>query len=103
MKSCRVLWRIDADFPPAQGHFPGHPIVPGAAMLAQVLSVLEMEFGVKPPALGVPSAKFLNSAKPGDVVTIEVSEAPDDAYVFKCSAASGVLVMGSMQCRLPAA
>jgi 3-hydroxyacyl-[acyl-carrier-protein] dehydratase len=46
-------------------HFPGHPIVPGAALLEAVLCALEVTM----PA--TVSVKFLHPVRPGDYVSVQ--------------------------------
>ena len=59
------------------GHFPGHPIMPGVLIvegMAQCLGVLVME-GQKdkvPYFVGVEKAKFKNPVHPGDTIVYEV-------------------------------
>ena len=59
------------------GHFPGHPIMPGVLIvegMAQCLGVLVMEGveGKVPYFVGVESAKFKNPIRPGDQIIYEV-------------------------------
>ena len=59
------------------GHFPGHPIMPGVLIvegMAQCLGVLVMDGveGKVPYFVGVESAKFKSPIKPGDQVIYEV-------------------------------
>ena len=60
-----------------QGHFPGHPIMPGVLIvegMAQCLGVLVMN-GTEdkvPYFVGVEKAKFKNPIKPGDQIIYEV-------------------------------
>ncbi|QNM15419.1 MULTISPECIES: 3-hydroxyacyl-ACP dehydratase FabZ [Fusobacterium] len=60
-----------------QGHFPGHPIMPGVLIvegMAQCLGVLVMDGieGKVPYFVGVEKAKFKNPVKPGDQIIYEV-------------------------------
>jgi 3-hydroxyacyl-[acyl-carrier-protein] dehydratase len=52
-------------------HFPGHPIVPGAALLDMVLATCAA------PAQCTITAKFLLPVRPGDVLEIHLPEAAD--------------------------
>jgi 3-hydroxyacyl-[acyl-carrier-protein] dehydratase len=64
--TCRI--EIGADHPAFSGHFPGRPVLPGVALLAEVLEavaadpVLAMAVGAA-PRLGV--VKFLSPVAPG--------------------------------------
>lgn len=65
---------IDAEHPAFDGHFPGHPILPGVALLAEVLEAAHDEprlvaaIGAE-PRLAV--AKFLGAVLPGASLAIE--------------------------------
>ena len=66
--------QIAADHPAFDGHFPGHPILPGVALLAEVLEAVRDEpqlaaaIGERPR---LPVAKFLAPVLPGAHLTIE--------------------------------
>ena len=66
-----------------QGHFPGHPIVPGVILceiLAQSACVLlrdTMEAGTLPVYTGLNNVKFRSPVKPGDTVLFE-NDLPDN-------------------------
>jgi 3-hydroxyacyl-[acyl-carrier-protein] dehydratase len=52
-------------------HFPGHPILPGAALLDRVLHACQA------PANCTVTAKFLQPVRPGDTLTIHVTSSGD--------------------------
>ena len=56
---------IAKNHPAYEGHFPGHPMLPGVVLLAEALAAIEHT--VQPPANGwiVESAKFLIPVEPG--------------------------------------
>lgn len=70
---------IAADHPAFAGHFPGQPLLPGAALLAEVLEALLDEplltarVGTA-PRLG--TAKFLAPVRPGARLTIRLDDGP---------------------------
>ena len=60
---------VALDHPAFAGHFPGRPLLPGVALLAEVLEALAWTGGV-----GVPVLKFLSPVLPGDRLHIEWTE-----------------------------
>jgi len=60
----RTLY-IPADHPAFPGHFPGRPMLPGAALLDLVIVALQQALMDEPGALQVASAKFLLPVGPG--------------------------------------
>jgi acyl-CoA synthetase (AMP-forming)/AMP-acid ligase II/3-hydroxymyristoyl/3-hydroxydecanoyl-(acyl carrier protein) dehydratase len=71
--------QIAEDHPSFAGHFPGRPLLPGAALLAEVLEAVladpELAAAVGPaPRLGV--AKFLAPVGPGAVLSLRFEATP---------------------------
>jgi 3-hydroxymyristoyl/3-hydroxydecanoyl-(acyl carrier protein) dehydratase len=92
-------WRFQVDEPSADGHFPNHPIIPGAVLLREVARVLSADdtriFGE------IRSAKFLNPVRPGDKVTITWEEKATGEIGFTCStgAPGRRVLVGSLHMR----
>lgn len=59
-----------ADHPVGAGHFPGHPIVPGALLLDRVLDALAQAQGGAATGWEVRSAKFPAPVAPGHSVDV---------------------------------
>lgn len=57
-------------FPPVPGHFPGQPLVPGAAVLAAVDAALRAETGHR--IVAVQRCRFLEPVVPGEEIGIVV-------------------------------
>ena len=76
MKGARTF-TVPADHPAFAGHFPGMPVLPGAALLDAVLHVLEEEIAFDPLEWQITTAKFLEPVRPGDVLVVEHSANPD--------------------------
>ena len=78
------------------GHFPGSPILPGAALLDLVIHEIERSRSIDPTQWSVASAKFLATVRPGDDLTLEHSASGDATIRFvvrtaTCAVASGML------------
>jgi hypothetical protein len=76
MKGARTL-TVPADHPAFAGHFPGMPVLPGAALLDAVLRVLEEDLAFDPLEWQITTAKFLEPVRPGDVLIVEHSADAD--------------------------
>jgi len=63
-------YRVTADHPALQGHFPGHAVVPAALLLRFVQRTLE-EAGLRLAAID--SVKFLRPAAPGDAIDVALA------------------------------
>jgi len=94
------------DHPTAAGHFPGHPIIPGAVLLDQVIRVLQEALGAEWPSLEIRAAKFLHPVRPGDTMQVLIEVLSETDYTFQCkvqqiTAASGTIRLPARQPRLP--
>jgi hypothetical protein len=76
MKGARTL-TVPADHPAFAGHFPGMPVLPGAALLDALLRVLEEDLAFDPREWQITTAKFLEPVRPGDVLIVEHSADAD--------------------------
>ena len=86
---------VEADHPSLPGHFPGHPIVPGVLLLAQVESVLR-ERGLR--VVACTRVKFVAPVTPGQRYVLDVELRDLDAVAFTMKLPAGVAVSGSLRC-----
>ncbi|MDB4926061.1 hypothetical protein [Mucilaginibacter sp.] len=56
-----------------EGHFPDHPVVPGACMLQIVKEVLEKTFAKSLRLVKADNIKFLSLIEPGNVSTLQLN------------------------------
>jgi 3-hydroxymyristoyl/3-hydroxydecanoyl-(acyl carrier protein) dehydratase len=70
---CLLHARVPSALRYLQGHFPGHPIVPG---VAQLVPLVYREARIAWPDLGAPASlrrlKFLEALRPGDELEVEL-------------------------------
>lgn len=68
-------WTVPADHPALPGHFPGHPIMPGVTLLAEVLerAARHLDAAWLQGALQISAAKFLSPLQPGDACRVELT------------------------------
>ena len=72
-------WHVAADHPAFAGHFPGRPLLPGVALLSQVLEAvlaqprLAAVIGLTPR---IGAVKFLAPVRPGAQLVVRLIEAP---------------------------
>lgn len=90
---------IDVDHPVFAGHFPGHPIVPGAMLLDRAQQLIEAATGWQ--LTGLAMAKFLSIAQPGDALVLD-HEPLDGAVRFTIRCGERTVASGRFVARGPA-
>jgi 3-hydroxyacyl-[acyl-carrier-protein] dehydratase len=78
-----ATWIYPVGHPPAEGHFPGNPIIPGAVLLRDIVAAVRAGDDA---ALDVRSAKFHRPVRPGDAVELEWSRVGGEVR-FSCALA----------------
>ena len=73
---------LPLDEPSTEGHFPGNPIIPGAALLREVLHVVSPGSTI---CCAIRSVKFLHPVRPGDRLVIAWEEKAPGEIGFVCS------------------
>ena len=91
-----------ADHPVFAGHFPGHPIVPGALLLAEGLQALSRAGALCGPCT-VSNAKFLSPVKPGERVLMRWQDTPGESLQIVMTVGDRRVASASVLRRQPAA
>ena len=87
---------IDPGHPTLEGHFPGHPIVPGVVILDQVIAAFKRERGGSCHVHKIPSVKFLSPLEPG--VRIEFRfELSNDHALFTGICDEKIILSGQLE------
>ncbi|MEX2150095.1 MAG: hypothetical protein WD793_07760 [Steroidobacteraceae bacterium] len=71
----QALWTgldVPRDHLAFDGHFPGRPVLPAAALLGLVIDAAEKELGKPLRIAGMPRAKFLAPLQPGDRASLSL-------------------------------
>ena len=93
--------RFAVDDPTAAGHFPGHPIIPGALLLEEIVRAIAGGEATT-RELVIPAVKFLAPVLPGEVVRLRWHLRGDGQISFEARlgegerlCATGTLRLGS--------
>ena len=96
---------VAADHPAYPGHFPGHPILPGVVVLAEVLAVVAASTGRPASHWRLANAKFLSPVTPGTALVLSL-DSPGEArdgtagtVRFEVRAGSRTIATGTLAVR----
>lgn len=90
-----MRFTVSPDDPCLDGHFPGHPLVPGVVVLERVLQAVEAGHGLLGP-LHLPQVKFLQPLRPGEEAEV-VLEGTAPAWRFQVRRGDTVLASGQLR------
>ena len=76
---------IAPDHPGYEGHFPGHPLLPGVVMLAEAMAALDAA------QWSIDNAKFLLPVEPGTALTLAHEVLASGAIRFEIESPRGVV------------
>jgi 3-hydroxymyristoyl/3-hydroxydecanoyl-(acyl carrier protein) dehydratase len=85
---------IATDHPAYEGHFPGHPLLPGVVLLAEALCAIESELPHAADGWVVENAKFLLPVPPGTALTFSRETLALGAVRFEIRSEAGVVANG---------
>jgi 3-hydroxyacyl-[acyl-carrier-protein] dehydratase len=97
--SIRAELSINADSEILKGHFPGHPVVPGASMLQLVKDVLEQALNTRLRLKKADHLKFITLIGPGAVdVQLEINyKVTEDGFFVTSKLSAGGAVCFKLQ------
>ena len=87
---------IPVDHPAFAGHFPAMPILPGAVLLDETLRIIELNLGIDLTQWQLTAAKFLESVRPGDELTVEHTGVSDGGVRFAVRIAGRSALAGTL-------
>lgn len=93
-KICETI-SIPADHPSLPGHFPGEPIVPGAVLLDEIVSLAERRGGWI--VENVITMKFHKLLLPEARFTVQISTPRNGVVDFICMAGDELLAKGRIR------
>lgn len=77
-----------SDHPTASGHFPGHPIIPGALLLDEVVKIIITPVG-DTGEIVIRSVKFLQPVRPGETIIVQWKTLKNGDVKFECRLPDG--------------
>lgn len=92
---------VAADHPAYEGHFPGKPILPGVALLAEVLAAIEAATARGPLEWEVANAKFLAPVGPGTSLTLIHEPTTTGGMRFEVRSPESLVASGLLARRKP--
>lgn len=87
---------VARDHPAFEGHFPGHPILPGVVLLSEALAAIEATTGCPPHHWTVSSCKFPNPVSPGTPLTLAQERLATGGIRIEIRSADGPVAIGTL-------
>jgi 3-hydroxyacyl-[acyl-carrier-protein] dehydratase len=81
----KVDLSIASDHPAYEGHFPGHPLLPGVVLLAEAMGTLDAA------QWSIDKAKFLLPVEPGTALTLTHEALASGARRIEVASSRGVV------------
>lgn len=92
----RLPLAVPTDHPAYEGHFPGAPVLPGAALLDVVITALEGATG-GPRLWRVTVVKFVGAVRPGEPLELEHETLDTGAIRFRVSSGERTVATGMLR------
>ncbi|HET7402143.1 MAG TPA: hypothetical protein VFJ62_10190 [Usitatibacter sp.] len=87
---------VPADHPAFAGHFPGRPILPGVALLAEAIARVTEATATRVQDWSLESAKFRAPVGPGARLVVNHTLTPAGAARFEIRCGDAVVVSGTL-------
>lgn len=91
MSPVELICRIPADHPALDGHFPGHPVVPGVVVLELVERKARELAGFRSGPSCWPRVKFMRPLLPDQAVELRI-EGNAEAFSFSIRCEDGAII-----------
>lgn len=92
---------VPPDHPAFEGHFPGHPILPGVVLLAEAMAAIEAATSTSARNWTVDNAKFLGAVEPGARLAITHAMQPSGGVRFEIREGERLVASGALSRRAP--
>jgi 3-hydroxymyristoyl/3-hydroxydecanoyl-(acyl carrier protein) dehydratase len=92
---------VARDHPAFEGHFPGHPILPGVVLLAEAMAAIEAATGTSARDWTVEQAKFLGVVEPGARLALTLAAKPSGGVSFELREGERLVASGALARRVP--
>jgi 3-hydroxyacyl-[acyl-carrier-protein] dehydratase len=99
--SSRCALEIAPDHPAFAGHFPGMPILPGALLLDEALRIIGLELALDLTRWEVVIAKFPETVRPGEALTLEHASPTHGLIRFAVRVADRLVLKGTLSMAPP--
>lgn len=93
-------FRIAADDPCFEGHFPGFPVYPAVAQLSLLAETVSLMHGSACTITSIPTVKFLRPVAPESTLTVELQRRGENSAAFSMLCAGETVAKGKLDYRM---
>jgi 3-hydroxymyristoyl/3-hydroxydecanoyl-(acyl carrier protein) dehydratase len=90
---------VARNHPAFEGHFPGHPILPGVVLLGEAMAAIEAATATSARDWTVDNVKFLGAVEPGSRLAITHAVQPSGGVRFEIREGERVVASGVLSRR----